>query len=108
MKVFLHLRPGVTAARFLIDLGRDIRAGDHKAWEVTKARPLTIRHKGRFKSSLTLRPAPKRASGDHPAPDVLVSITGKDAGLVLRYFTGLVAMKLGGSVEGMYVPVPEA
>ena len=32
-------------------------------------------------------------------------MTGKDAGFVLRYFVGLVAMKLGAQVTGVYVPI---
>ncbi len=107
MKVFLHLREGVRAARFKTALAGEIRAGRHKAWEVVRARPLTIRHKGRFKSVVTLRPATGRASGNHPAPDLIASMTGKDAGFVLRYFVGLVAMKLGPHVKGFYVPVDE-
>jgi len=35
-------------------------------------------------------------------------MTGKDAGFVLRYFVGLVAMKLGAQVAGVYIPVDEA
>jgi hypothetical protein len=54
-----------------------------------------------------MRPARRRASADHPAPDVIASMTGKDAGFVLRYFVGLVAMKLGAQIEGFYVPVDE-
>jgi hypothetical protein len=105
MKVFLHLREGVTPARLVGALASQIRAGEHKAWEVVRARPLTIRHKGRFKSVVTVRPAARRASGDYPAPDLVASMTGKDAGFVLRYFVGLVAMKLGRQVKGFYVPV---
>jgi hypothetical protein len=107
MKVLLRLRAGVTPARFTTALASQIRAGEHKAWEVVRTRPLTIRHKGRFKSVVTLRPATRRASTDHPAPDLVAGITGKDAGFVLRYFVGLVAMKLGAHVEGLYVPVDE-
>ena len=107
MKVFLHLRERVTPANFKATLDGQIRAGQHKAWEVVRARPLTIRHKGRFKSVVTLKPAVRRPAGDHPAPDVIASMTGKDAGFVLRYFVGLVAMKLGPQVKGFYVPVDE-
>lgn len=97
MKVLLHLREGVTPARFMTGLGKAIRGGEHKAWEVVKARPLTIRHLGRFKSVVTLKPAPaRRPGGDHKPPDVVATMVGKDAGFVLRYFAGLVAMKLGG------------
>lgn len=107
MKVLLHLREGVTPAHFKNTLAGQIRAGQHKAWEVIRARPLTIRHKGRFKSVVTLRPAMRRASADHPTPDLVASMTGKDAGFVLRYFVGLVAMKLGTQVKGFYIPVHE-
>lgn len=108
MRVLLHLREGVTPAHFMIGLAKSIRSGEHKAWEVVKARPLTIRHLGRFKSVVTLKPAPKRrATGDHRPPDIVAVMTGKDAGFVLRYFAGLVAMKLGEDVEGFYVPVEE-
>jgi hypothetical protein len=107
MKVFLHLRERVTPARFTATLSSQIRTGGHKAWEVVRGRPLTIRHKGRFKSVVTLRPATRRVSGDHPAPDVVASMTGKDAGFVLRYFVGLVTMKLGAQVKGLYAPVDE-
>lgn len=105
MRVLLHLREGVTPAGFMSSLARQIRSGDHKAWEVVRARPLTIRHKGRFKNVVTLKPSAKRPSRDHPQPDVVASMTGKDAGFVLRYFAGLVAMKMGDEVEGFYVPV---
>jgi len=107
MKVFWHCRAGITPARLMAVLAGQIRAGQHKAWEVVRARPLTIRHKGRFKSAVTMRPARRRASADHPAPDVIASMTGKDAGFVLRYFVGLVAMKLGAQIAGFYVPVDE-
>lgn len=103
MKALLHLRKGVTAASLATTLAREIRAGQHKAWELVKARPLTIRHKGRFKSVVTLKAAPKGA-----AAQAVASMGGKDAGFVLRYFVGLVAMKLGAQVEGLYVPVDEA
>jgi hypothetical protein len=70
--------------------------------------PLTIRHKGRFKSAVTIKPALRlRSSGDHAPPDLVANMTGKDAGFVLRYFTGLLAMKLAREVRGFYVPVPE-
>ena len=107
MKVMLHLREGITPARFLTDLSKAIRSGEHKAWLVLRSRPtLQIRHAGRFKSPITLKPAPKgRRSSDHRPPDVIASVTGKDAGFVLRYLAGLVVMKLGDHVEGFYVPV---
>jgi hypothetical protein len=110
MKVMLHLREGITPARFLADLARGIRTGEHKAWQVVRARPaLVIRHAGRFRSPITLRPAPPRRSrGDHRPADVVATVTGRDAGFVLRYFAGLLAMKLGDEVEGFYVPVPPA
>lgn len=107
MRVLLHLRDGVTPASLMASLAGQIRAGEHKAWEVVRARPLTIRHKGRFKSVVAFRRVSGRASGDHPAPDLIASMTGKDAGFVLRYFVGLVAMKLGRQVKGLYVPVDE-
>jgi len=107
MKVFLYLRDRVTPASVTASLAGQIRAGEHKAWEVVRRRPLTIRHKGRFKSAVSIRPAPRRASGDGPAPDLVATMTGKDAGFVLRYFVGLVAMKLGRQVSGLYVPVDE-
>lgn len=107
MKVFLHLREGVTPARLTASLAGEIRAGAHKAWEVVRARPLTIRHKGRFKSVVAFRRGSRRASDDQPAPDLVASMSGKDAGFVLRYFVGLVAMKLGRQVKGFYVPVDE-
>jgi len=108
MKALLHLRKGVTPAGLGATLARDIRAGRHKAWELVKTRPLTIRHKGRFKSVVTLKPAPKRAKAMAGAPQIVASMGGKDAGFVLRYFVGLVAMKLGAQVEGLYVPLDEA
>ena len=109
MKVMLHLREGVTPARFMMDLSKGIRAGDYKAWEVLKARPLTIRHLGRFRSTIRLKPASKRArSGDHRPADVVATMGGKDAVLVLRYLVYLVASKLGDQVEGFYVPVDES
>ena len=108
MKVLLHLREGVTPSSLRASLARQIRAGQHKAWEVVRARPLTIRHKGRFKSVVTLKPAARRASGDYDGAGLTASMTGKDAGFVLRYFVGLVAMKLGSQVKGFYVPVDEA
>ena len=107
MKVLLHLRAGVTPAGLKASLARQIRGGEHKAWEVVRGRPLTIRHKGRFKSVVTFKAAPKRASTDGRVPDLIASMTGKDAGFVLRYFVGLVAMKLGREVRGFYVPVDE-
>jgi len=108
MKALLHLREGVTPAAFATSLAREIRAGRHKAWELVRARPLTIRHKGRFKSVVAIRKAPRRAAGERAAPDLIASMTGKDAGFVLRYFVGLVAMKLGAQVAGVYIPVDEA
>jgi len=107
MNVFLHLRPRVTPASFHATLARQIRGGQHKAWEVVRSRPLTIRHKGRFKSVVTVKTASRRSASDHPAPDVTATMTGKDAGFVLRYFVGLVVMKLGAQVKGFYVPVDE-
>ena len=97
----MHLREGVTPARFKAALAGQIRAGQPKAWEVARARPLAARYKGRFKSAVTVRPAPRRAMGDHPAPDVIASMTGKDTGFVLWYFVGLVAVKLGAQDEGI-------
>lgn len=107
MKVLLHLREGVTAARFRATLAGEIRAGQHKAWEIVRARPLAVRHKGRFKSIVTLKPPPRRPPRNQPAADLVASMTGKDAGFVLRYFVGLVAMKLGAQVAGLYVPVED-
>jgi len=108
MKALLHLREGVTPAGFGTSLAREIRAGRHKAWELVRARPLTIRHKGRFKSVVTIRKAARRGAAERAAPDLIASMTGKDAGFVLRYFVGLVAMKLGAQVAGLYIPVDEA
>lgn len=105
MKVLLHLREGVTAARFRATLAGQIRAGQHKAWEIVRARPLTVRHKGRFKSVITLKPPPRRAPRDRPTAELVASMSGKDAGFVLRYFVGLVAMKLGSDVAWLYVPI---
>jgi hypothetical protein len=109
MKVMLHLREGVTPARFLIDLRAAIRSGDIRAWEVVKARPaLVIRHAGRFHGTITMKAAPARKSrSGHSPPDVVATIGGKEPErvLVLRYFVYLVASKLGDSVEGFYVPV---
>ncbi len=105
----LHLRDGITPARFLTDLGRSIRSGEVKAWEVLRARPaLLIRHAGRFHGTITLKAAPKRRSSTgHSPPDVVATIGGKasERVLVLRYFVYLVASKLGDQVEGFYVPV---
>ena len=103
----LHLREGITPARFTTDLAKAIRSGEHKAWEVVRARPaLVIRHKGRFRSSITLKPGPRRARRtDHRPPDIVATMTGKDAVLVLRSLVYLIARKLGGEVEGFYVPV---
>jgi len=108
MKALLHLREVVTPAGFGTSLAREIRAGQHKAWELVRARPLTIRHKGRFKSVVTIRKAARRGAAECQAPDLIASMTGKDAGFVLRYFVGLVAMKLGAQVAGVYIPVDEA
>jgi hypothetical protein len=110
MKVMLHLRQGVTPARFLVDLRQRIRSGEIRAWEVARSKPSTmIRRVGRFKTSpITLRPASKRAAAaDHRPPDVVASLTGKDAVLVLRYFVYLLASKLGEEVEGFYVPIEQ-
>lgn len=110
MKVMLHLREGVTPARFLTDLRKGIRSGEIRAWEVTRSKPSTvIRRLGRFHSSpITLKAAPtRRAATDHRPPDVLASLTGKDAMLVLRYFVYLLVSKFGEQVEGFYVPIEE-
>ena len=111
MKVMLHLRDGVTPSRFAIELSKAIRSGEHKAWEVVRARPaLVIRHAGRFKGTITLKAAPKRrGAGTHAPPDVVATIGGKESErvLVLRYFVYLVASKLGEMVEGFFVPVAE-
>ena len=108
MQVFLHLRGGVTPAAFAATVIRQITSGETKAWEVVRRRPLTIRHKGRFKSAVTVTPArPRRTGGDHAAPDLVARMSGKDAGFVLRYFAGLLVMKLGGEVRGFFVPVDE-
>lgn len=108
----LHLRDGVTPARFLTDLGRSIRAGEVKAWEVLKRRPaLVIRHAGRFRGSITLKAAPvRRRPSDHTPPDVVATIGGKESErvLVLRYFVYLIASKLADEVEGFYVPLEPA
>jgi hypothetical protein len=108
VKVFLHLREGVTPASFVATVVRQIGSGETKAWEIIRRRPLTIRHKGRFKSAVTIRPAlRRRTTGDHALPDLIAEMTGKDSGFVLRYFAGLLAMKLGREVRGFYVPVDE-
>lgn len=110
MKVMLHLREGVTPARFLTDLRLGIRSGEIRAWEVSRSKPSTaIRRVGRFRTSpITLKPAPKRwTPADHRPPDVVASLSGKDAVLVLRYFVYLLASKLGDQVEGFYVPIEE-
>ena len=109
VKVFLHLREGVTPASFAATVVRQIDSGETKAWEVVRRRPLTIRHKGRFKSAVTIKPAPRRRiPADHASPDLVAQMTGKDSGFVLRYFAGLLAMKLGRKLRGFYVPVHEA
>ncbi len=105
MRVFLHLRKSLTGRRFMISLAKQIRAGEHKTWEIVKARPLTIRHKGRFKGSIVLTHSGGRASPDHPRPDVVARLTGKDAGFVLRYLTWLLAVKLRRDIAGFYVRV---
>ena len=107
MKVFLHLREGVTPAAFAATVVRQITSGETKAWEVVRRRPLTVRHKGRFKSAVTIKPSPvrRRATGDHAPPDLVATMAGQDAGFVLRYFAGLLAMKLGRQVRGFYVPL---
>ena len=104
----LHLREGVTPARFLIDLRAGIRSGEIRAWEVVRAKPSTvIRRQGRFRSSpIALKPGSKRRTpSDHRPADVVASLSGKDAVLVLRYFVYLLTSKLGEQVEGFYVPV---
>lgn len=110
MKVMLHLREGVSPARFLTDLRMRIRSGEIRAWEVTRSKPSTvIRRVGRFRSSpILLKAAPsRREATDHRPPDVVASLSGKDAVLVLRYFVYLLASKLGEEVEGFYVPIEE-
>jgi hypothetical protein len=111
MKVMLHLREGVTPARFLTDLRMRIRSGEIRAWEVTRSKPSTvIRRDGRFRTSpVLLKPAPKprRPKPEHRPPDVIASLSGKDAVLVLRYFVYLIVSKLGEDVEGFYVPIDE-
>jgi hypothetical protein len=108
VKVLLHLREGVTPASFVATVVRQIGSGETKAWEVVRRRPLTIRHKGRFKSAVVIKPAlRRRTGGDHVAPDLVASMTGKDSGFVLRYFAGLLAMKLSGELRGFYVPVDQ-
>lgn len=104
----LHLREGVTPAAFLTDLRKAINTGEIRAWEVVRARPSTvIRREGRFKTSpILLKPAPKRRGpADHRPPDVVASLSGKDAVLVLRYFVYLLTSKLGDDVDGFYVPI---
>jgi hypothetical protein len=108
VKVLLHLREGVTPAAFAATVVRQITSGETKAWEVLRRRPLTIRHKGRFKSAVVIKPSlPRPTRGDHVRPDLVASMTGKDAGFVLRYFAGLLVMKLGRELRGFYVPVDE-
>jgi hypothetical protein len=105
----LHLREDVTPARFAIELGKGIRSGEYKAWEVVKARPaLVIRHAGRFRGTITIKPARRaRSATTHSPADVVATIGGKSSErvLVLRYFVYLIASKLGDHVEGFYVPV---
>ena len=106
----LHLREGVTPARFLTDLRQAIRSGEVRAWEVSKSKPSTvIRRAGRFHSSpVTLKPAARRSkTTDHRPPEVVASLSGKDAVLVLRYFVYLLSSKLADQVEGFYVPLEE-
>ena len=111
MKVMLHLREGVTPARFLTDLRMRIRSGEIRAWEVTRSKPSTvIRREGRFRTSpVMLKQAtkPRRPAPDHRPPDVVASLSGKDAVLVLRYLVYLLVSKLGEDVEGFYVPIEE-
>ncbi|HJR19766.1 MAG TPA: hypothetical protein VJ922_08620 [Actinomycetota bacterium] len=111
MKVMLHLREGVSPARFLTDLRMRIRSGEIRAWEVTRSKPSTvIRREGRFKTSPVLLKAnakPRRPPPDHRPADVVASLSGKDAVLVLRYFVYLLVSKLGEDVEGFYVPIEE-
>jgi len=110
MRVMLHLREGVTPARFLTDLRIRIRSGEIRAWEVARTKPSTvIRRLGRFRTSpVTLKAAPQsRGRSDHRPPDAVATLGGKDAVLVLRYFVYMVASKLGDQVEGFYVPVEE-
>jgi hypothetical protein len=104
VKVFLHLRDDVTPAAFVATIVRQIGSGETRAWEIVRRRPFTIRHKGRFKSVVTIRPALRRRSTG-VAPDLVATMTGKDSGLVLRYFAGLLSMKLGRQLRGFYVPV---
>ena len=106
--MFLHLREGVTPTSFAAAVCRQVASGETKAWEIVRRRPLTIRHKGRFKSAVTILPAPRRRSAaDHAPPDLVARMTGKDSGFVLRYFAGLLAMKFGREIRGFYVPVDE-
>ena len=107
--MLLHLRKGATPASFATTVTRQITSGETKAWEIVRRRPLTIRHKGRFKSAVRIAKPPVRrhASADHAPPDLVATINGQDAGFVLRYFAGLVVMKLGGEVSGFFVPVDE-
>jgi hypothetical protein len=111
MKVMLHLREDVTPARFLTGLRMRIRSGEIRAWEVARSKPSTvIRREGRFKSSpVMLKQAakPRRSPPDHRPADVVASLSGKDAVLVLRYFVYLLVSKLGEDVEGFYVPIDE-
>jgi len=108
VQVFVHLRDDVTPAAFAATVVRQITSGETKAWEDVRRRPLTIRHKGRFKSVVTVTPARRRRTGgDHAAPDLVARMGGEHAGFVLRYFAGLLAMKLGREVRGFYVPVDE-
>lgn len=110
MKVMLHLREGITPARFLTDLRKRIRSGEIRAWEVARSQPSTaIRREGRFRTSpITLKPAAKRRGPtDHRPPDVVAQLSGKDAVLVLRYFVYLVTTKLADDIEGFYVPIEE-
>ena len=103
----MHLREGHHAGALQSRSCWADPAGQPKAWEVARAPHLAVRYKGGFKSAVTVRPALRRALGDHPAPDVIAGMTGKDTGFVLRYFVGLVAVKLGAKMKGFCVPVDE-
>jgi len=103
MRVFLHLRKSGRGRQFVVSLAKQIRAGEHRTWEIAKARPLTLRHKGRFKASIVLTPSDRRPSPGHPPPDVVARLGGKDAGFVLRYLTWLLAIKLKKDVAGFYI-----
>jgi hypothetical protein len=73
VKVFLHLREAVTPASFVATVIRQIGSGQTKSWEIVRRRPLTIRHKGRFKGAVTIKRAlPGRTTSDHVPPDLSV------------------------------------